>query len=1146
MKLPQKNGERLDIGKIRASAASFMICSILEGAQPLMVVVTKDQQSSAQLAAELSFFCAGQDMPIAVFPDWETLPYDHFSPHKDILSQRLSVLSRLSHSQRGILIVSVTTLMHRLAPRQYIDAHCFALNENERLNIPAFLERLQNNGYQRVSQVMEHGEYSIRGSIIDLFPMGSEVPYRIDLLDDEIDSIRIFDVDTQRTIKKVEQIALLPAREFPLNQAGIDHFRQAFRKTFDVNPADCMVYQSISKQQVAAGIEYYLPLFFDQTETLLDYLPENSLIVRTADLSLPIADFNQKIHERYEQLRFDVTRPLLPPKTLFLNGDEVFGAMKSFRQIQFHETEKKINLEVQPLPHLTLSHKPGASLKELEDFLNQQTSDHSVLFCVETPGRREMLLNLLKKIGIEPTVYPDWPHFLNHRKDIGVMVSPLAEGFTLVKERITFIAESQLLGEKVQQQRMRSAKYRDVGTLIRNLNELEIGDPVVHIEHGVGRYLGLQVIQTDDLEMECLVLEYANASKLYVPVSSLHLINRFSGVDVDHAPLHALGSKQWEKAKDKALTQIKDVAVELLDIYAKRESKSGFVYEKPQDYEAFADGFPFEETPDQENAIDQVLQDMTSSRYMDRLICGDVGFGKTEVAMRAAFIAAQNHKQVAVLVPTTVLAEQHYQNFKNRFADWPIKIASISRFSQAAQQKEALTQLKAGKVDIIIGTHRLLQPSVVFHDLGLLIIDEEHRFGVTHKEKIKSKKSEVDILTLSATPIPRTLNMAMNGIWDMSVIATPPTGRLAVKTFVQRYEDSLVKEAILRENLRGGQVYFVHNRVETIERAADKLRTLIPELKVGIAHGQMPENQLERVMADFYHQRFNVLLCTTIIESGIDVPTANTMIIERADCFGMAQLHQLRGRVGRSHHQAYAYLLMPEEAEITVDAKKRLEALAQIEDLGAGFNLASHDLEIRGAGELLGEEQSGHIQTIGFSLYAELLEQAVTAMKSGKGVDFKEELERMRGTEVDLRIPALIPDIYVPDIHTRLVLYKRIASSKNREQLDELHVELIDRFGFLPEATQNLLNVTELKLKAQVLGIEKLTVGAQVGKIHFSAQSEHPSLNVDALIGLIQKFPQQYQLKGGQLFSFSLTDTSPAGKFNEINALLDKMTLTKS
>lgn len=1143
MKLPQKNGERLDIGKIRASAAGFMIRSILNADSPLTVVVTKDQPSSAQIAAELAFFFSGQGMPIMLFPDWETLPYDHFSPHKDILSQRLSVLSRVQHAQHGILIVSVTTLMHRLSPRAYIDAHCFMLKQNERLNIPAFLERLQNNGYQRVSQVMEHGEYSVRGSIIDLFPMGSQVPYRIDLLDDEVDSIRIFDVDSQRTVKKVDQIALLPAREFPLNQAGIDHFRQAFRNAFDVNPANCMVYQNIGKQQITAGIEYYLPLFFDHTENLLDYLPKNSLILRTTDLSGAMADFDQKIHERYEQLRFDVTRPLLRPKALFLNADEVFNAMKPYRQVQFHESEKKNNLEVQPLPPMTLSHKPGASLKELEDFLQNQTPDHSVLFCVETPGRREMLINLLRRIEIEPTVYPDWPHFLKNRNPVGIIVSPLVEGFTLVNEHISFISETQLLGEKVQQRRIRSAKYRDVGTLIRNLNELEVGDPIVHIEHGVGRYLGLQVIRTDDLEMECLVLEYANASRLYVPVSSLHLINRFSGVDLEHAPLHALGSKQWEKAKSKALSQIKDVAVELLDIYAQRESKSGFVYEKPQDYEAFADGFPFEETPDQKNAIDQVLEDMTSSRYMDRLICGDVGFGKTEVAMRAAFIAAQNHKQVAVLVPTTVLAEQHYQNFKNRFADWPIKIACISRFSQAAQQKEILAQLKEGKVDIIIGTHRLLQPSVAFQDLGLLIIDEEHRFGVTHKEKIKSRKSEVDILTLSATPIPRTLNMAMNGIWDMSVIATPPAGRLAVKTFVQRYEDSLLKEAILRENLRGGQVYFVHNRVESIGRAAEKLRSLIPELKIGIAHAQMPGTQLEKVMADFYHQRFNVLLCTILIESGIDVPTANTLIIERADCFGMAQLHQLRGRVGRSHHQAYAYLLMPEEGEITKDAQRRLEALAQIEELGAGFNLASHDLEIRGAGELLGEEQTGHIQTIGFSLYTELLDQAVSALKAGRGVNFEETLEKMRGTEVDLSIPALIPEAYVPDIHTRLVLYKRIASSKNSEQLDELQVELIDRFGLLPEALKNLFHVTALKLKAQTLGIEKLTASTHGGKMHFSAQSEHPRLNVDALIGLIQKSPRDYQLKAGQLFSFPLPEATPEGKFKTINALLDKITL---
>ncbi len=1145
MKLPQKMGERLDIGQVTPGATGFVASNIAKKAQSVVVMVTKDQQTGLQLAAELSFFLTGENISVDLFPDWETLPYDHFSPHKDILSQRLSILSRLPHNKRSILVVSVTTLMHRLAPRQFIEAHCFALKQHERLEVSAFIEKLQNNGYQKVNQVLEHGEFSVRGSIIDLFPMGSEVPYRIDLLDDEIDTIRIFDVESQRTVKLVDQIALLPAHEFPLNQAGVEHFRSAFRAQFDRNPQACMIYQSVSQKQSAAGIEYYLPLFFDQMETLFDYLPAHSLIVRTTDLSPAMTDFSQKIHERYEQMALDPTRPLLAPKALFLNADEMFSGMKTFPQVQLHAESQKTNIEIQALPHLTISHKPGASLEGLEAFLDDQAPDHSVLFCVETPGRREMLLNLFRRIAITPKVYEDWNSFLSDKSAIGVMVSPLASGFVWGDGKITFVAETQLLGEKAQQQRLRKAKYQDVGTLIRNLNELEVGNPVVHIEHGVGRYLGLKTIETGELVMECLVIEYANDSKLYVPVSSLHLVNRFSGVDAEHAPLDILGSTRWKKAKEKALAKIRDTAVELLDVYAQRESKTGFIYQKPDDYETFADTFPFEETPDQLDAIHQVLSDMASSRYMDRLICGDVGFGKTEVAMRAAFIAAQNHKQTAVLVPTTVLAEQHYQSFKNRFADWPIKIASMSRFSQAAQQKEVLAQLKAGKVDIVIGTHRLLQPTVIFKDLGLLIVDEEHRFGVRHKEKIKSKKSEVDILTLTATPIPRTLNMAMNGIWDMSVIATPPAGRLVVKTFVQPYEDAIVKEAILRENLRGGQVYFVHNRVESIERAAHQLQTLIPELRVGIAHGQMSAIQLEKVMADFYHQRFNVLVCTTIIESGIDVPTANTMIIERADTFGMAQLHQLRGRVGRSHHQAYAYLLTPSEGKVTPDAKRRLEALSHIEDLGAGFNLASHDLEIRGAGELLGEEQSGHIQTIGFSLYTELLEQAVETLKSGKGGDLKEGLDFSTSTEVDLNIPALIPEHYVPDIHTRLVLYKRIASSKDQAQLDELHVELVDRFGLLPEAVQNLLQVTALKLKAQRLGIQKLNAGQVGGKIDFNEQSEHPQLNVDALIQLIQKFPRKYQLKGGRWLTFSLEDASDTGKVKEFHALLDGITIKK-
>jgi transcription-repair coupling factor (superfamily II helicase) len=1143
IQLPKKIGDHLDWGNIKPAAHGFLISSIAEKAHQPVIVLAQDQQTAVRIQNELNFFLS-EKLPVLMFPDWETLPYDHFSPHKDILSQRLSVLFQLPQLKQGILVVSVSTLMHRLAPREYVDKHCLFLKIGESLNIFTFSKRLQHYGYQSVTQVLSHGEMSVRGSIIDVFPMGGDLPYRIDLFDDEIDSIRTFDIETQKTIEKVSSIQVLPAYEFPLNEAGIEHFRQAFRAYFaqheNIHLSNCMVYQNISQQEIVAGIEYYLPLFFDQTATLFDYLPENSLLVRTSNLHLDIKRFLNQVQERYEQLRFDMTRPLLSPKDLFLSDADIFSSIKPFQQVQFHEAQKKINMEIENLPSFSATHKSNKLLKNLSEFLSSKTViDQQIVFSAETAGRREALLQLLKKIELQPKVYSSWDEFLeNQNQKAAVIVSPLQIGFCLPSEKLILLPETHLLGEKVAQQRERQGKYHDTGTLVRHLSELAVGDPVVHIEQGVGRYLGLQTVKADDLEMEYLVLEYANQAKLYVPVSSLHLINRFSGVEAEYAPLHALGSGKWEKEKKKALSKIKDIAAELLDIYAKRESKPGFMYQKPDTYSIFLESFPFEETPDQQAAIDQVITDMTSPKHMDRLVCGDVGFGKTEVALRAAFVATQNHKQVVVLVPTTVLAEQHYQNFKDRFADWPIEIGVLSRLSQTKDQKETIEKLKTGKIDIVIGTHRLLQPNVTFKDLGLLIVDEEHRFGVQHKEKIKAKKSEVDLLTLTATPIPRTLNMAMHGIWDISLITTPPVGRLAVKTFVKPYAESLIKEAILRENLRGGQVYYVHNRVETIGAAEQRLRQLLPGIKIGVVHGQMPELQLERVMAEFYRHRFNILLCTTIIESGIDIPTANTMIIERADRFGMAQLHQLRGRVGRSHHQAYAYLLTPEKANMTPEAKRRLEALAQAEDLGVGFNLASHDLEIRGAGELLGKEQSGHIQHIGFSLYSELLDKTVLALKEGKIADI-EDATLIQATKIDLNLPALIPEHYIPDIHTRLVLYKRLSNAKTKNQIDELQVEFIDRFGLLPESVKYLFEVTELKLKAQALDIQSIFADSKKGKICFAKEPNDKKLNVDALIGFIQKHPQIYQLKGSQELSFVLEGDAPEEKIQQINDLLE-------
>lgn len=966
---------------------------------------------------------------------------------------------------------------------------------------------------------MEHGEYATRGALLDLFPMGSEQPYRLDFFDDEIDSLRLFDVDSQRTLEEVASINLLPAHEFPTDQAAIELFRSQWRDRFEVKRDAEHIYQQVSKGTLPAGIEYWQPLFFNEPlPPLFSYFPAKTLIVNTGDLEASAERFQNETRARFENRGVDPMRPLLPPEQLWLRSDELFSELKKWPRVQLKterlaEKAANTNLGYQKLPELAIQAQNKAPLDNLRRFL--ESFSGPVIFSVESEGRREALGEMLARIKIAPK------HILRLEEATGngcyLMIGAAEHGFVDSQRNLALICESDLLGERVARRRQDSRRTINPDTLIRNLAELHIGQPVVHLEHGVGRYAGMTTLEAGGINGEYLMLTYANDAKLYVPVSSLHLISRYAGGAEENAPLHKLGGDVWARARQKAAEKVRDVAAELLDIYAQRAAKAGYAFKHDKEqYQLFCDGFPFETTPDQAQAINAVLSDMCQPLAMDRLVCGDVGFGKTEVAMRAAFLAVENHKQVAVLVPTTLLAQQHFDNFRDRFANWPVRIEMLSRFRSAKEQAQILEQVAEGKVDILIGTHKLLQPDVKLRDLGLLIVDEEHRFGVRHKERIKAMRADVDILTLTATPIPRTLNMAMSGMRDLSIIATPPARRLAVKTFVREYDALVVREAILREVLRGGQVYYLYNDVENIQKAAERLAELVPEARITIGHGQMRERELERVMNDFHHQRFNVLVCTTIIETGIDIPTANTIIIERADHFGLAQLHQLRGRVGRSHHQAYAWLLTPHPKAMTTDAQKRLEAIASLEDLGAGFALATHDLEIRGAGELLGEDQSGSMETIGFSLYMELLENAVDALKAGREPSLEDLTSQQ--TEVELRMPSLLPDDFIPDVNTRLSFYKRIASAKNENELEEIKVELIDRFGLLPDPARNLLDIARLRQQAQKLGIRKLESNEKGGTIEFN---EKNNVNPMWLIGLLQKQPQHYRLDGPTRLKFT-------------------------
>ena len=1141
--IPKKINAKQTWGQLPGCSLSLALAEFCAATPGVKLLVAPDNLAASQLLGELQFFLGkgDNDQEILLFPDWETLPYDRFSPHQDIISERLYTLSRLQQATNAIVISAASTLMHRLCPPQFITQHGLVLREGQTLHVDQFRQQLQQSGYHCVNKVLEHGEFAVRGALIDLFPMGSELPFRIELFDDVVDSLRRFDPETQRTIEKISQIHVLPAREFPLNEQSISLFRRAFREQFTGNPSQCPIYEAVSDGQYPSGIEYYLPLFFDKTATFFDYLPADASVCLIEAIQDQAEHFWHELNTRFEQRNYDVSRPLLQPQACFLTPTELLTHANRYKQLRVHHAtiSKKgavYLFHTEEAPLLPTERQSDQPLSRLCQFM--ATRNHRYLLIAESAGRREVLLDLLKPSSITPKLQPSWHAFLEDDAPINITVGPLTEGAELLDQGISIIVESQLFGEQSTPQRRSVQKSVDPDLIIRDLAELKIGAPVVHLQFGVGRYLGLQYIDDNGTANEFLMLSYAGDDKIYVPVTSLNMISRYTGADSDHAPLHRLGSDQWQKEKKKAVEKIHDVAIELLDIYAKREAKPGHVYEFNQlDYERFASGFPFTETADQLQAVHQIIHDMKSPRPMDRLICGDVGFGKTEVAMRAAFIAVLNGKQVCVLVPTTLLAGQHFETFRDRFAEFPVNIELLSRFRSGKESLGVVESLKNGRVDIVIGTHKLFQKDIQFNNLGLLIIDEEHRFGVKQKEHIKSLRTHVDILSMTATPIPRTLNMAMAGIRDISLITTPPAKRLAIKTFWQETNEPLLREAILREILRGGQVFFLHNNVQTIDRVCQDLQALIPEAKVHSAHGQMRERELERIMSDFYHHRFNVLVCTTIIETGIDIPTANTIIIDRADKFGLAQLHQLRGRVGRSHHQAYAYLLTPNEKLLTPDAVKRLEALVSLEDLGAGFTLATHDMEIRGAGELLGEDQSGNMHAIGFNLFMELLDKAVSDLKAGKTPELAAPMHQ--GPDIDLRLSAIIPDDYIGDIHTRLIMYKRIANAKDKQQLQDLHVEMIDRFGLLPQPVKHLLLVTDLKLLAGKLGITRITSSGQSGKIEFG---ENPTINATVLIQLIQLHATRYQLEGPARLRFTLDSTLHEERIHEIKTLL--MTLS--
>ena len=1106
---------------VSPAATALAVARLSESHPGLLVVLTGNEQQAYRLEQDLRFFLDAA-LPLVHLPDTEILPYDQFSPHQEILSDRIAALHRLPQMRRGVLLTTADQLIHRLPPRAWLAGRSFLLKAGDRLDPLAFREQLVAAGYQSVSEVQTQGEFAVRGALIDLFPMGTDTAFRIDLFDDEIETIRSFDPETQRSQDKVNEIRLLPAREFPTDREGIETFRRRYREYFPGDPGRSRIYSEVSKKLMPGGIESYLPLFFGETDSLLDYLPAGSRVIALDDLDAALAEDWQQIDERFERYRGDIERPLMKPADLFVPPEIALAALR------------ERGLETLPRPNVAALEGGGENLRE---WLKQ--APERILFVAESPGRREAVLGWLKPQGLLAREYAGWEDFLTDGKRYGIVLGPLQDSLRLPEEKLAIVSEAQIFGNRAPMQsrsRRQRGKVRDPETILRDLSALTIGSPVVHVLHGVGRYLGLQKLDAGGIEAEYLVLEYAGGDKLYVPVGSLSQIHRYTGSEEASAPLHGLGSERWAKAQAKAREKAHDVAAELLQIQARRMAKPGLALEfDDEDYRRFCESFPFTPTPDQQSAIDAVLDDLRAEKTMDRVVCGDVGFGKTEVALRAAFAAARAGRQVCMLAPTTLLAEQHAKNFADRFAGWPIRVGAMSRMRTGKEQTELLKQLADGRLDVIIGTHRLLQDDIKFSNLGLVIVDEEHRFGVRHKERLKNLRAEVDLLTLTATPIPRTLNMSLAGLRDLSIIATPPPSRIAIKTSVNEWNNTLVQEACLRELRRGGQIYILHNEVKDIENFSRSIQELIPEGRVRYAHGQMRERELEQVMLDFYHQRFNILVCTTIIESGIDVPTANTIIIDRADTLGLAQLHQLRGRVGRSHHRAYAYLMVPSRRSLSTDAQKRLDAIETLGELGSGFALATHDLEIRGAGELLGEAQNGQIEEVGFTMYADLLARAVKAIKSGKLDDTP---FGQSDCEVDLGVASLIPDDYVPDVHTRLTLYKRIAEASSTAELDELKVEMIDRFGLLPAAAERLFDATQIRIAAAALGLVKLRVGARSATLDFGPK---PNIEPIKLIRLIQTQPKTYKLEGQKRLHYYANLEDPVQRTELLQKLLEQL-----
>jgi transcription-repair coupling factor (superfamily II helicase) len=1137
--LPTAESPRIKWGKLYGAATALVLAEAAALAPGPLIVITGNSRDAEQLSEEIAFF-AGATLPVRVFPDLETLPYDGFSAHPDITSARLATLAELPRATKGVWLVAVDTLLQRLAPRSFVEAHSLKVHVGETLDLDALRARLTLAGYAAVTQVVAHGEFAARGSLLDVFPMGSDNPYRIDMLDRDVESIRHFDPDTQRSGDKLERIQLLPARETPLNPDAVREFRRRYRLRFTGDLSEQTVYRDVSLGQAPGGVEFFLPLFFERTSHLFEYLPPSSILVEINEAGAAADAAWSGIVDRHEQLRHDRRRPILDPSELYLSPAEFRTETAAWRQIDLRtfewppETEGPVQNFASAAPaSVRIDARAERPAAELEAYL--AAGHPRVLLAAESAGRRELLLDLLRGRGIQAKVFETFASFVAAGQKLGITVSSAVSGLRLESPPLEILTESQLFGDRARQERRRRRSERDPAKILKELSDLRIGAPVVHESYGVGRYVGLQTMDVAGYTGEFLVLDYADGDKLYVPVQALHLVSRYTGAPAETAPLHKLGGEQWQKARRKAAQRIRDVAAELLDLYSRRAARQGTRMASGEgEYRAFQAGFRFEETADQATAIEQVLSDLKSDKPMDRVICGDVGFGKTEVALRAAFVAVQAGKQVAVLVPTTLLAQQHLTTFTDRFADWPVRVESLSRFRTNKEADAVLEGVARGSVDIVIATQRLLQGKVRFKDLGLVVIDEEHRFGVRDKEKLKALRTEVDVLTLTATPIPRTLNMAMGGLRDLSLITTPPAERLAVKTFVLEWNETVVREAAMREIRRGGQIYFVHNTIETIEKTAQAIRELVPEANVAVGHGQMRERELEQLMLDFYHRRFNVLVCTTIIESGIDVPTANTIVIDRADRFGLAQIHQLRGRVGRSHHRAYAYLITPPRKAMTADAVKRLEALESLEELGAGFTLATHDLEIRGAGELLGDEQSGQIEEIGYNLYMELLERAVTALKSGKQADLERPMDA--GPEVELHLPALIPEDYVPDVHLRLVLYKRIASTPTREELDDLRAEMIDRFGPMPNYALSLFRCAQIKLRAAELGIRKIDAGAASGYIIFE---ENNKIDAKRVLKLVQGKPKDYRLDGPFKLRFTHDARTEENLFTRIELLVE-------